>query len=237
MKLTPRLQAIAELIEPGSVVADIGTDHGYLPVYLLLEQISQRIVAADVNPHPLQQARETVAAFNCLHKIELRLGDGLGALREEDNVDTVVIAGLGGRTIASILVDGRDKLKTVRHLILQPMNEAGFLRLFLAENGFALVHESLVMEGRRLYEIILAKPGMEQEKDPFRLSLGPRLLEKKPPLFDVLLKEKIRKLRIMYNSLQKARQKDLSGKIREVEKELQCLEEVLSGAVERADTD
>lgn len=236
MKLTPRLQAIAELIEPGSVVADIGTDHGYLPVYLLLEQICSRIVAADINSAPLEQAKETVAAFNCLQKIDIRQGNGLSILREDDNVDTVVIAGLGGRTIASILTEGQDKLKHVQHLILQPMSETGYLRVFLAENGFALVHESLAMEGHRLYEIILAAPGKEQEKDPFRLSLGPRLLEKRPPLFAVFLKEKIRKMRVVYHSLQRAKQADMTTKIREVEKDLQRLEEVLSGEVEHSDT-
>lgn len=230
MKLTPRLQAIAEFIPPGSVVADIGTDHGYLPVYLLQEQICHHAVAADVNEAPLEQARETVAAFNCLKKIDLRLGNGLQVLQEEDNIDTVVIAGLGGHTIASILDEGRSRLKRVKRLILQPMNEAGYLRLYLAENGFALVQETLVMEGRRLYEIIMAAPGKEQETDPLRLSLGPRLLERKPPLFAVLLQEKIRKLRILQNSLQRARKEDVTGKVHDVEKQLQYLEEVLAGA-------
>lgn len=237
MKLTPRLQAIAELIPSGSVVADIGTDHGYLPVYLLLEQISHRAVAADINPAPLEQARETVAAFNCLQKIDLRLGSGLQVLEEDDQIDTIIIAGLGGRTIAHILAEGKNKLQNVRRLILQPMSEAGYLRLFLAKNGYAIMHESLVMEGRRLYEIIQAIPGKEEETDPFRLSFGPRLLEKKPPLFPVLVKEKIRKLRIVYRSLQQARQKDVREKIREVERELQCLEEVLAGATERSNID
>jgi tRNA (adenine22-N1)-methyltransferase len=237
MKLTPRLQAIAELIPPGSVVADIGTDHGYLPVYLLQEQVSHRAVAADVNRAPLEQARETVAAFNCLQKIDLRLGDGLHVLREEDAIDTVVIAGLGGRSIASILTDGYHKIKDIKQLILQPMNEAGYLRVFLAENGYALVNETLVIEGRRLYEIIQAKPGKEQETDPLRLSLGPRLLEKRPPLLPVLLREKMRKLRIIRNSLQRAQKGDMTGKIREIERELHYLEEVLAGGTASSDTD
>lgn len=237
MKLTPRLAAIAELVSVGSVVADIGTDHGYLPVYLLSEGISQRAIASDVNQAPLDQARETVAALNCLQKIDLRLGNGLHVLRQGDNADTVIIAGMGGRTIALILEEGRHKLAGIERFILQPMSEAGYLRLFLAQNGFALVHESLAMEGKRLYEIILAKPGKELETDPFRLSFGPRLLEKKPELFPVLVRDKIRKLRIVYSNLQNARRRDMSEKIKAVEKELMCLEEVLAGAVECADTD
>lgn len=237
MKLTPRLQAIAELIPPGSVVADIGTDHAYLPIYLLLEQISQHAVASDINQAPLEQAQEIISAFNCHQKIDLRLGDGLEVLTAADDVDTVVIAGLGGRTIASLLQRGRTKLAQIKRVILQPMNETGYLRLYLAKNGFALFHESLVSERKHLYEIILAKPGQEMEQDPFRLSLGPRLLEKKPPLFQRLLKEKIRKLRMVYNSLQKAKKKDVTEKICEVERQLNCLQEVLASATKSTDTD
>lgn len=237
MKLTPRLQAIAELIPPGSVIADIGTDHAYLPIYLLLEQISQRAVAIDINQAPLAQAQETVAAFNCHQKIDLRLGNGLEILQDDDEVDTIVIAGLGGRTIASILEAGSDKIRHLQRLILQPMNETGYLRLFLAQNGLAIVHEELVLEGKRLYEIILARPGQELEQDPFRISLGPRLLEKKPPLLPLLLKEKIRKLRTVHQSLQRAKKDDVTGKMREVQAQLNCLQEVLAGATQRTDTD
>ena len=237
MKLTPRLQAIAELIPQGSVVADIGTDHAYLPIYLLLEQICQHAVASAINEAPLKQAQETIAAFNCHQRIDLRLGDGLDVLTGADDVDTVVIAGLGGRTIASLLDRGKNKLSQIKRVILQPMNEAGYLRLYLANNGFALVHEALVAEGKYLYEIILAKPGLEVERDPFRLSLGPRLLEKKPPLLPRLLKEKIRKLRTVYHSLQKAKKEDVTEKINEVEHQLHCLQEVLTSATKNTDTD
>ena len=237
MKLTPRLQAIAELIPPGSLIADIGTDHAYLPIYLLLEQISQRAIAVDINQAPLEQARQTVAAFNCHQKIALRLGNGLDALREDDGVDTIVIAGLGGRTIAGILKGGQDKLKQFKRIILQPMNESGYLRLFLAQNGLAIVQEELVLEGKRLYEIIMARPGQEVEQDPFRLALGPRLLEKQPPLLPLLLKEKIRKLQLVHQSLRRAKKEDVSEKLRTVQQQLNCLQEVLVGAAQRSDTD
>ncbi len=237
MKLTPRLQAMAELIPPGSIVADIGTDHAYLPVYLVLNKISRRVVAVDLNQAPLQQAKETVAAFNCLQEVDLRLGNGLHAIKEADKIDIVVIAGLGGKSIAAILRDGRHLLKGVQQLILQPMSEEGDLRLFLARNGFALAHETLAREGRRIYEIILAKVGQEQETDLFRLSFGPRLLEQKPPLLSVFLEEKIRKLKIIYHSLQRAEKDDVSLKLQEVEREIYCLEEVLTDVAAGTDLD
>lgn len=237
LKLTPRLQAMAELIPPGSIVADIGTDHAYLPVYLVLNKISRWVVAVDLNQAPLQQAKETVVAFNCLQEVDLRLGNGLHAIKEADKIDTVVIAGLGGKSIAAILRDGRHLLKGVQQLILQPMSEEGDLRLFLARNGFALAHETLAREGRRIYEIILAKAGQEQETDLFRLSFGPRLLEQKPPLLSVFLEEKIRKLKIIYHSLQRAEKDDVSLKLQEVEREIYCLEEVLTDVAAGTDLD
>ena len=235
LKLTPRLQAIAELIPPDSVVADIGTDHAYLPVYLILNKVSRRVIAVELNQAPLQQASETVAAFNCLQEIDLRLGNGLHALKATDKIDTVVIAGLGGQSIAAILRDGRHLLKSVQQLILQPMSEEGYLRLFLARNGFVLADEALAREGRRFYEIILAKAGREQETDLFRLSFGPRLLEQKPPLLSVFLQEKIRKLKVVYHSLQRAEKDDVSSKLQDVEREIYCLEEVLIGVAASAD--
>jgi tRNA (adenine22-N1)-methyltransferase len=237
IKLTPRLAALAELVPAGSIVADIGTDHAYLPIYLVQERNCRRVVASDINPGPLGQARETVAAFNCLHKIDLRLGDGLQVLREDDGIDTVVIAGLGGRNIAALLDEGKEKLRQVRRLVLQPMQEAAALRLYLAGHGFALLQEALVLEGRRLYEIILAGPGREEETDPFRLAVGPRLLEGQPPLLVRLLREKMRRLKAVRSSLQKARYDAGREKIREVEQELSRLEEVLHSAALCPDTD
>ncbi|MBT9173381.1 MAG: tRNA (adenine(22)-N(1))-methyltransferase [Syntrophomonadaceae bacterium] len=237
MKLTPRLAALAELVPAGSVVADIGTDHAYLPVYLVQERSCRRVVASDISPGPLAQARETVTAFNCLHKIDLRLGEGLQVLHADDGIDTVVIAGLGGRKIAALLDEGRDKLQWVSRLLLQPAQDAAALRLYLAGHGFALLQEALVLEGRRLYEIILAGPGREEETDPFRLAVGPRLLEGRPPLLPRLLREKMRRLKSVRNSLQKARYDSGREKIREVEQELSRLEEVLHSAALCPDAD
>lgn len=237
MKLTPRLAAIAKLIPAGSVVADIGTDHAYLPLYLVQEQVCPRVVASDLNPAPLAQARETVAAFNCLHKIDLRLGNGLAVLSPEDGIDTVVIAGLGGHTIIKILQEGLDRVPGLKRLILQPMKESGALRVWLAQNNFALAGETLVLEGNRLYEIILAAPGKEKEKDLFRLSLGPRLLENKPVLLDRLLREKIRKMETVRNSLKRSKSDRTERKLKEVEENLANLEEVLSNADSHRDAD
>jgi len=237
VRLTPRLAALAELVPAGSVVADIGTDHAYLPVYLVQEGICRRVVASDINPGPLNQARETVAALNCLHKIDLRLGNGLQTLRAEDGVDTVVIAGLGGRSIAALLEEGREELRQVKRLVLQPVQDAAALRLYLAAHGFALLQETLVLEGRRLYEIILAGPGPEKETDPFRLAVGPRLLEERPPLLARLLREKMRRLRTVRTSLQKARRESGREKIRKVEQELFRLEEALASATLCTDAD
>src|SRR5690554_4413134 len=113
MKLTPRLQMVAAQVPAGSVAADIGTDHGYIPVFLMMNRVCRRVIATDANTAPLDSARQTVELFNLSHRISLRRGEGLSVLSEGDAVDVVIVAGIGGELIARIL-DGLHQLPGVR---------------------------------------------------------------------------------------------------------------------------
>ena len=104
MKLRPRLAGVASLVPSGSVVADIGTDHAYLPVHLVKEKSCPRVIAVEKSSDNCRTALETVNLFNLYHQVEVRIGDGLLALKEEDGVEVVVIAGLGGKTICKMLI-------------------------------------------------------------------------------------------------------------------------------------
>ena len=167
--LSPRLAMCASLARPGKRMADIGTDHGYLPVYLVAQGVCPTAIAADIRPGPLSRARETVKQAGMDSRISLRLGDGLSPVRPEET-DDVAITGMGGETIAAILAaapwckDGRYRL------ILQPMSKPEDLREFLFANGFALETERAVREGNRLYTVIRAayhpQKAAEQAKRP-----------------------------------------------------------------------
>jgi tRNA (adenine22-N1)-methyltransferase len=182
MELAKRLAAAAAYVPAGSVAADIGTDHAYLPIFLVEEGICQRVIATELRSGPFHSALQKVTEHKLDHRIDLRLGDGLNVISPGE-ADVLVLAGMGGNTIREILAASPGIINKVRMLILQPMAGHGDLRAWLAGNGWKIDDEQLVEENGKIYVIIAAVPGHELIKDPILLELGPRLVEKKGPLF------------------------------------------------------
>lgn len=160
VRLTPRLQAIADAVS-GETLADIGTDHAYLPAYLLQNGKIARAIAADLRAGPLARAKVTARDAGCADRMDFRLCDGLRGLRREE-ADTVVIAGMGGETITHILAQAPWTDWTGMQLLLQPMSTQPELRRWLWENGFVISWEKLVQEGDTLYVIQGVEPGREK---------------------------------------------------------------------------
>lgn len=150
LHLTPRLQAIADRVPAGSRLADIGTDHAYLPVWLLLNGVVDRAIAADLRPGPLERARETAQRYGVEERVDLRLCDGLSSIRAEE-VDVIAIAGMGGDTIQAILT--ADPWAREKTLLLQPMTGHPELRRWLGEQGYTIRQEQIAQEGKRLYSV------------------------------------------------------------------------------------
>lgn len=191
--LSERLAAVARYVEPGSIVADIGTDHAYLPVYLVTAGICPRIVASEVNQLPYLSALKTVEEHGLSGWISVRQGDGLTILRPGE-VNTVVIAGVGGTTIQQILGKSAPALQGVKRLILQPMVGAKTLRQWLLTNGWQIIDEQLVAEDDFLYVIIVAERGQQTIDDELLLEIGPVLWRKKDPLLAKYLQRQIEHL-------------------------------------------
>ncbi|MFZ5645406.1 MAG: tRNA (adenine(22)-N(1))-methyltransferase [Bacillota bacterium] len=181
MDLSSRLAAIAGYIPPGSRVADIGTDHALLPVSLVKSGRSPWVVATDINEKPYLNACRHIVESGVSEFVEARKGNGLEPLRPCE-IDVIVIAGMGGNTISGILAESRGVLAGVRRMVLQPMSDPGDLRLWLSQNGWSIVDETLVKEDGRYYVITVAEPGVEQCRDSFLLELGPKLLDRCSPL-------------------------------------------------------
>jgi len=192
IKLSDRLQIIADRIRDGETMADIGTDHGFLPIYLVEKEISPCAVMGDVSAHSLEKGRKnahmTVADMKTLEKLDFRVGDGLKVL-ESGEVDAVVIAGMGGKLMTQILGEDMEKTRSIKKLVLQPRNGQGKLRYWLVKNGFSIIKESLVREGKYICEVITAVPelvddnlsyviegcdmnSMEYETPPWIISAG-----------------------------------------------------------------
>lgn len=155
-----RLKKIISLVKNSKVTLDVGTDHGYVPICLVNEKRAEKVIAADVNKGPLDNAERNIRLNGLSDKIELRLGGGLTPVRKGE-ADTVVIAGMGGILISDILEESYEKAVCMNKLILQPMNSQEILRKYLVKRGFMIVKEHLAREGEKVYNIIEAQPGQD----------------------------------------------------------------------------
>lgn len=157
IKLTKRLELIAKEIKNGESMADIGTDHGLLPLYLWDRCISPHVIMTDVNEGPVKTAERNARQHNPEFTFDIRKGNGLEII-EPFEVDDIVIAGMGGMLISEILASDIDKTRTFKKLILQPRSKQGHLRWFLLNNGFKIKREKLVLENGHFCNIITAVP-------------------------------------------------------------------------------
>lgn len=198
MKLTNRLLKIASLVDKNKRVADIGTDHGYIPVYLLNEGIIDFAILADINKGPLENARSEVKRNKLDNKVDLRLGSGIEVLKKGE-VDEVIIAGMGGILIGELLEANKEVAHSVDKLILQPMQAQEELRYYLLNNGYEILDECLEKEDFRLYEIIVAKyTGKNTSvEDEIYYEVGKKIIENKDELLLEFIDNKIKK----YNNI------------------------------------
>ena len=181
MKLSQRLLAIAELVDKGARVGDIGTDHGQLPCYLVEQGLASQVIAADVNELPLAGAQKRIAQLGLTAQITTRLGDGLSVLSPGE-VDTVTISGMGGSLITEILNADEAVVRSLKQLILQPNLAAQLIRSWAVAKGWHIEQERLLYEEGRYYEIIALKPGPREPLSEGELWLGPELICKRHPL-------------------------------------------------------
>lgn len=198
IKLSDRLQAIAAFIKPGETVADIGTDHGFLPMSLYEKGISPHVVLCDINEGPLEKAKGNIQEHFPGNSFDLRQGDGLSPLKAGE-VDAIVIAGMGGLLISDILGKDIDKTNSYKKFILQPRNGQNKLRDWLYDNHFDIIDETLVKEGKYICEIIVAVPlpihggkKDQQEASQIDLEFSPILFANKDPLLEEHINNKIK---------------------------------------------
>ncbi len=179
MELTDRLLAVARLVRHGSYVIDVGTDHAYLPIYLIENGIARASLASDIHEGPCESAKKHIAECGLSHKIEVRKANGLCGAIPVGQTD-IIIAGMGGALITEIL-EKADFIKGENiRLILQPMRNVSDLRKYLLDNGFAITAEALSREDERIYEIICAEYiGKKIAYSPLSLLLGPKNIENK----------------------------------------------------------
>ncbi|WP_312942448.1 class I SAM-dependent methyltransferase [Oscillibacter sp.] len=162
-ELSTRLHLLADWVPQGAALVDVGTDHAYLPVRLALEGRLRFAIACDLRPGPLSRGQDTARRFGVLEQIDFRLCDGLAGVGAKE-VDTVVIAGMGGENIVSILAAAPWTADSNHILLLQPQSRAEELRAFLIANGYAICREQLVEDRGTIYPVLKVRPG---HQDPY----------------------------------------------------------------------
>ena len=190
VKLSERLSAVSKLITPTLTVADVGCDHGYLSIYLLQNNITDKVIASDVRKGPLSRAEENVKLYGLDGKIELRLSDGLKNYKPGE-VDSVVMSGMGGNLMIKILEESKSVIEGVKELILQPQSEIAGLRHYLSDNGFMIISESMVYEDYKYYPMMKAvHDKMNWDKEVYFIYGKILLKEQDPVLHQYLIAEK-----------------------------------------------
>ena len=204
--ITPRFRKILELIPNCNTVADIGTDHAYIPVYLVNKGEAKKAIAMDLREGPLKRAEATVVKYNAKEKTELRLSDGLEKLLP-DEADVIVIAGMGGLLINEILEKNAKKHKNAL-FVLQPMTAEVEVRKYLEDNGFVIVDERLAREDNKIYQVMSVRFGNMKIENEVNYHLGIKLFQNNDENLEYAINKLIKKYEVILQGLKTAKNAD-----------------------------
>lgn len=183
VKISNRLMAAAALVTEGNRLADVGTDHGYVPIYLLQQKKIPYAIAMDINEGPLERAGEHITLFGLGDYIETRLSDGVAALKAGE-ADTVLIAGMGGGLVMHILEEGKEICHMAKELVLQPQSELERVRKYLREEGYETLKEDMILEEDKFYPMMKVRYIGRDAAENFVKKITDNSVEEKQSLED-----------------------------------------------------
>ncbi len=225
MELSKRLQAVAALVSYPTV-ADIGTDHGYVPIYLHTLGRLKKAFACDVRKGPLEKARENILLYQAQDCIETRLGSGFLPLQPGE-VETAVIAGMGGMLMLRLLQDSPQVVAELKELILSPQHDGDQVRRYLHTIGFSIETEQMVKEDGKYYTLMRCVPGVEKYEREIDYLYGKRLLLEKEPLLQEVLLWKEKKYGQLEEKLMKNATENAKERLEEVREKRETIREAL----------
>ena len=234
IKLSERMMAIVRMVSSGHtaidnsrIIADIGCDHGFVSIYLIQNELADKVLAMDVAEGPLLSAMTNVAEEGLGDRIELRLSNGFEKMKNGET-DTAIIAGMGGQLIISILKNGRSKLEDGYELVLSPQSDVRMVREYLRKDGILIIDEDMICEDGKYYNIIKAVvTGEHKEYEGNELydTFGEYLIKKKSPVLISYIDREIEKKQGIYCRLSKKDTENTVNRLFEINKELKLLEE------------
>ncbi|AZP92945.1 tRNA (adenine(22)-N(1))-methyltransferase TrmK [Enterococcus mundtii] len=226
-ELSKRLETVGRFVPEAARLADIGSDHAYLPVALMLKGKIDFAVAGEVVKGPYESAKRQVMKNGLSERIEVRLANGLDAIEKHDQISAITIAGMGGSLIRDILESGRQnqRLSGEERLILQPNIGEKTLRMWLKENNYQIIAEEIIEENKKIYEIIVA----EKKEQPIdysekELMFGPFLLEEKNATFSAKWQRELKQREVILEQLKNASEQN---RYETIQQEVEWIKEVL----------
>lgn len=244
MHLSKRLRMVADCVTKGNVVADVGCDHAYISIYLVEGEVAPKTIALDVNEGPLLRAQENIKSYGMEEKITTRLSDGLEKL-EPNEVDSIVIAGMGGALMVRILEEGKDCVATAKELILQPQSESWKVREYLHNLNFEITKEDMCIDEGKYYTVLHAHPhvlwgcvalqecsnhrkeGTNQTKVLYN-KYGKFLLENRHPVLKEFLEKEKKKSDLILKNLKQQESSKSQERTQELLGEIALLDAALS---------
>ena len=202
IKLSKRLEAISSLIPINSNVIDVGCDHALLDIYLYQQKMVKKIIASDINANAFNNAKENIKKAKLEKNIETRLGNGLDTLKEEDNIDTIVISGMGAHTIIGIIKNNLNKLKNINTIIIQSNTKLMLLRKEITRLNYIIDNEIVVKDSNKIYTVIKFIKG-KKHYNKKELYFGPILLKTNTNIFQEYNKKELEKLNLYLKLLPK----------------------------------
>lgn len=226
MELSLRLKTIASMVDECECVADIGTDHGYIPIYLIKSGVCKKAIASDINKGPVEKVKFNVGIEDLQDKVDCRLGGGLSTLKKGE-AQGIVIAGMGGNLIRDIIEEKIDIFKNAEFAILQPVQNPEVLREYIYAKGYKIIDEELCIDENKFYEIIKIKYDNNiQAVDTIFYEVGEKLLSKNHPLVKDYIEYKIERCEKIFNNIKD--NTDLAQKRKvELREKIKRLEELL----------
>lgn len=228
-KLSKRLEDVAKFVKKGARVVDVGSDHAYLTIHLVENNIIDFAVAGEVAKGPLSRSEENIKLHNLVTKIHPRLGDGLSVITKEDNIDTAVIAGMGGILITDILNRFYENSEfELQNLILQPNIGEALVREWLVNHNYEITGEDILNDDNHVYEIISAEKRIKKQNyTRSDILLGPSLRKEMNETFILKWTKKLNKYKTTLENIKKAKEPN-DQKIKQLSEDIKILEEVLN---------